>query len=418
MLARALPGVPVLVGADRYLAGPAGRAAASAPPCTCSTMGFSISQLARDVDLLLRRRGRSGRSRAAGRPAARAARRRARAPTRCSSPATPTRTRDGGRGARRSRRCSACVATLGAPRLRSRAGDGARRRRRAASSPSPASPGRSGSSRRCAQQGWEVVARAGVSAIITGSRARDVDAHRARGARRAAPTLIVTTEKDAVRLRAAVAPARRGAASRSTLPMTVDASSRRPRSPRGSASRSRRARAPRREARGVEAGIARVLRGARRRGCVRAAADAGGARAAARRSGASSTSSIGSHRRIALDNLAHAFPARPAAERRALARGDVRALRQPAARAAEVRHAVARGRCCARVEFEGRGARPAGLRAGPRRAVLHRHFGFWEMQAMAHALRVAADVGAGAAARQPARCTRCSSASARAPATR
>ena len=43
MLARALPGVPVLVGADRYLSRPRWPSAGSARPSTCSTMGFSIS---------------------------------------------------------------------------------------------------------------------------------------------------------------------------------------------------------------------------------------------------------------------------------------------------------------------------------------------------------------------------------------
>ena len=58
MLARALPGVAVLVGASRYRAGPARRRASSARRSTCWTMDFSMSQIERDVDLLLLSRGR------------------------------------------------------------------------------------------------------------------------------------------------------------------------------------------------------------------------------------------------------------------------------------------------------------------------------------------------------------------------
>ena len=51
---------------------------------------------------------------------------------------------------------------------------------------------------------------------------------------------------------------------------------------------------------------------------------------------------------------------------------DVRALRAPAARAAEVQHAVAASRCSRCVEFEGEERARAALRAGQGRPLLHR----------------------------------------------
>ena len=83
MLARALPGVPVLVGADRYRVGPARRGAFRRHGPPAGRWVPASSALARDVDLLLVERRRSDRSRAAGGPVARAARGSRAPPTRC-----------------------------------------------------------------------------------------------------------------------------------------------------------------------------------------------------------------------------------------------------------------------------------------------------------------------------------------------
>ena len=90
MLARALPGVPVLVGARSLSVGPSRRAAARRHGALLDD-GFQHLELARDVDLLLVAEDDLQRSAAAGRPAARAARRGARAPTPRSSPPATTR---------------------------------------------------------------------------------------------------------------------------------------------------------------------------------------------------------------------------------------------------------------------------------------------------------------------------------------
>ena len=188
MLARALPGVPVLVGADRYLCGPSGRSSSSAPRSTCSTTGFSICALARDVDLLLVDEDDLDRPRAAGRPAARAARQRRGRRRRAACTAGD----DAGAAAHGAAR-SACrpsfrvARALGAPRMvLERTPSPCRRRARC--SRSPASRGRSASSPISRRPAGRSSGTHGVSAIIIAFTAADVDAHRRRARARQAPT--------------------------------------------------------------------------------------------------------------------------------------------------------------------------------------------------------------------------------------
>ena len=223
MLARALPGVPVLVGADRYLP------AALAEQQLGATVhllddGFQHLQLARDVDLLLVDRRRSAAT-ACCRPAGCASRSTPpRPPTRCSSTAgdAAAAERIGRRSAcrpsfrvpRSARRAAHGCATGDPASCRERAGVRGRRHRAAASASSPTST----------SAGWRV---GGTLAFRDHHRftPRDVDAHRARGARRGRG-VVLTTEKDAVRLDGRLSadlPLRRAAAARRSTVEPADA---------------------------------------------------------------------------------------------------------------------------------------------------------------------------------------------------
>ena len=185
-------------------------------------------------------------------------------------------------------------------------------------------------------------------------------------------TSIVTTEKDAVRLE----PLARGACrARGRCCRWRCRSSRRP------SSRHVAADAARCQAARVRHGSSCAGPRRRRRssGCCRWRSCA----PAARRSAGSSTTStafIGASRST---NLAHAFPSKTATRSGGAGARDVRALRQPAARAAEVRHAVAASRCWRASRARARSA--SGRRYEQGRGVLFftGHFGYWEMQAIA-----------------------------------
>ena len=92
------------------------------------------------------------------------------------------------------------------------------------------------------------------------------------------------------------------------------------------------------------------------------------------------------HRRIADTNLVTAFPARSRSERAGHRAPDVRALRAPAARAAEVQYASP-DQMRRVVEFEGEDRLRAGVRTGQGRSVLHGPLRVWELQAIVQGLK-------------------------------
>ena len=217
--------------------------------------------------------------------------------------------------------------------------------------------------------------------------------------------IVLTTEKDAVRLAAA--------------------------RPRDAAGRRRAADV------GIEP-AAGVRRMAARRGCrparrvrhrleylivtaltavLRVVPDRAGSRVRHRRSGSLFYTFDRAHRRIAERNLAAAFPVAAGGRAPRHRPRRLRALRPAAVRAAEVQHAVARGDARAR-RVRGRGARAARLRAGQGRAVLHRPLRLLGAARDRARAAARADRRAGARARQPAAERRCSSTSGSAPATR
>ena len=124
------------------------------------------------------------------------------------------------------------------------------------------------------------------------------------------------------------------------------------------------------------------------------------------------------HRRLALSNLEAAFPARPAAERAAIARDMFAHFGRLLDRAAEVQHDAPRRRCCARVEFEGDERVSAAHALGKGVLLFTGHFGYWEMNALVHALVLHPMSRAGAAARQSAAARPARARARRAPATR
>ena len=196
MLARAVPGAVVVVGADRYAAG---RHAERALGATVHLLddGFQHVQLG-PRSRHRRHAGRRARrpTRAAQGPAARAARR---AVARVAAGRGGRRPTRGGRGR---------GPALGVPRAcGARASAGRRRSAVHGGVPPPgarvvawpASASRRSSSTGLRAAGWQVVATRGVRAITTGSRPRDL----ARVARRSSRTSawgVLTTDKDAVRL--------------------------------------------------------------------------------------------------------------------------------------------------------------------------------------------------------------------------
>jgi Kdo2-lipid IVA lauroyltransferase/acyltransferase len=92
------------------------------------------------------------------------------------------------------------------------------------------------------------------------------------------------------------------------------------------------------------------------------------------------------HRRLALDNLTAAFPSRPPSELRAIARGvfaHFGCLLTELLRFS----GLDRDRMLASVEFEGSERVWQALEQGRGVLFITGHFGFWEMQALAHSLR-------------------------------
>ena len=128
----------------------------------------------------------------------------------------------------------------------------------------------------------------------------------------------------------------------------------------------------------------------RRAACVavvRAAADARRARRSGTLLGLRVLRARRAHRRLALREPARRrFRCAAEAERRAIARGHVRALRPAAARAAEVQHADAASRCWRASSSRARSACAPRYAQGKGVLFFTGHFGFWELHALAHAL--------------------------------
>ena len=127
--------------------------------------------------------------------------------------------------------------------------------------------------------------------------------------------------------------------------------------------------------------------------------------------------STGTHRRIAQQNVAAAFPARSERERRRIVRGAFAHFGRLLIELLKF-STLSPEAMLARVEFEGE--ERARLAYAQGRGVLFftGHFGFWELQAMVHALRLPADRRDRAAARQPAAQRAARADPARVPATR
>ena len=109
----------------------------------------------------------------------------------------------------------------------------------------------------------------------------------------------------------------------------------------------------------------------------------------------------GPHRRIAARNLATAFPSRPEAERRAIARAAFAHFGRLLFELLQF-STLSREQMLARVEFDGEERSRLAYAQGKGVLFITGHFGFWELQAMVHAVRVAAGHNPGARARQSA----------------
>lgn len=94
------------------------------------------------------------------------------------------------------------------------------------------------------------------------------------------------------------------------------------------------------------------------------------------------------HRRVALDNLAHAFPTRSEGERRAIARG---VFRHFGAMLFELLKfgSLSKEQMLSRVEFEGADRARQAYAAGKGVFLLTGHFGCWEVNGIVHALHLA-----------------------------
>ncbi len=106
-------------------------------------------------------------------------------------------------------------------------------------------------------------------------------------------------------------------------------------------------------------------------------------------------------RRVTLDNLARAFPGRPAADRRRIARGVFRHFGRMLFELLKFSE-LAPDEMLARVEFEGEEHARQAYAAGRGVFFLTAHFGCWETHGLVHGLQSRADGRHGAAARQPA----------------
>jgi KDO2-lipid IV(A) lauroyltransferase len=95
----------------------------------------------------------------------------------------------------------------------------------------------------------------------------------------------------------------------------------------------------------------------------------------------------GTHRRIAQRNLAVAFPVRPEAERRAIARDTFAHFGRVALALLEFSK-LSEGEMLSRVEFEGEDRARSAYEHGRGVLFFTGHFGFWELQAIVHALKI------------------------------
>ena len=93
------------------------------------------------------------------------------------------------------------------------------------------------------------------------------------------------------------------------------------------------------------------------------------------------------HRRIAERNLAAAFPARPAAERRAIARAAFAHFGRLLFELLKF-STLSKAQMLARVEFDGEERARLAYAQGKGVLFITGHFGFWELHAMVHALRI------------------------------
>jgi Kdo2-lipid IVA lauroyltransferase/acyltransferase len=93
------------------------------------------------------------------------------------------------------------------------------------------------------------------------------------------------------------------------------------------------------------------------------------------------------HRRIADRNLAAAFPSRPEAERRAIARATFKHFGRLLFELLKF-STLSREQMLARVEFDGEDRARSAYAQGKGVLFITGHFGFWELHAMAHALQI------------------------------
>jgi Kdo2-lipid IVA lauroyltransferase/acyltransferase len=94
----------------------------------------------------------------------------------------------------------------------------------------------------------------------------------------------------------------------------------------------------------------------------------------------------GAHRRIAQRNLATAFPSRPAAERRAIARAAFAHFGRLLFELLQF-STLSPQQMLARVEFDGEDRSRLAYAQGKGVLFITGHFGFWELQAMVHAVK-------------------------------
>jgi KDO2-lipid IV(A) lauroyltransferase len=94
-----------------------------------------------------------------------------------------------------------------------------------------------------------------------------------------------------------------------------------------------------------------------------------------------------SHRRVALTNLAQCFPARSPAERRAIARAMFAHFGRLLFEILEF-STLSHERMLARVEFDGEERARNAYAQGKGVLFFTGHFGYWELQALAHGLRI------------------------------
>lgn len=93
------------------------------------------------------------------------------------------------------------------------------------------------------------------------------------------------------------------------------------------------------------------------------------------------------HRRIALDNVAHAFPGRPTTDREAIVRGAFRHFGRLLFALLKF-NTLTPEAMLARVEFEGEDRVRSAHEQHRGVLFVTGHFGFWEVQALVHALRL------------------------------